>query len=335
MVGIKTLLLSAVVVAVSGCSPYVYNQEITSFSNGVTAIVTSYQTGTQAIDASVVQQRLAADAAARTRLALLPGCTQMDPSGTPPALPDCALVPFGVTAAPPPTAVQQALAKAAPAFDALKTYAASLAAVTNAADDTTLKTASQSLTTAASGVSTAVAKLDPAAKTPGSLVAPIGGLLGQGITIYLDQRRYAVLKGTVPALDPAVQTLGATVNAALQDIRKQQLAQLEIGLLNASQPFEMTTVGTLGQSDYQTKLVDLDTKIAAFNLARSANPTTTVTAMVESHHQLSQALQTDAGQTTAVLTSAQTFAAAAQQLQTAITAAAAATTKAAPVTAKK
>src|ERR1700710_2837128 len=122
MVGFKTLIVCSGLGAVTACSPYVYNQEIANFSSGVTDIVTSYQAGTQGIDASAAQQRHAADAASRTRLALLPGCTQMDPSGMPPVLPACGLVPFGVTAAPPPTAAQQTLAKAAPAFDALKTY---------------------------------------------------------------------------------------------------------------------------------------------------------------------------------------------------------------------
>jgi len=63
-----------------------------------------------------VEQQQAADTKARTRLSLLPGCTQRETSGTPPKRPDCAVVPFGATAAPAPTLVRQALKVAAPAF---------------------------------------------------------------------------------------------------------------------------------------------------------------------------------------------------------------------------
>src|SRR5579859_3743788 len=326
---IKTLILLAGLAVVSGCSPYVYNQEITSFGNGVTSVVSTYQSGQQAIDASVAQKEIATEAAARTRLSLLDGCSHMDPSGTPPKLPACAVVKFGTTTAPTPSADQKALTDAAPAFNALKTYAAGLAAVTNAADDTTLNTATQGLTTAANGLATAVTKIDPGAKAAGSLVTPLGSLIGQGISIYLDQRRYAVLKATVPAMDSNVAVIGKTVQAALLVIRAQQLEQLEDNLLDASQPLNVDTVGKLSESDYQTKLATLEAQVAAFNLARTADPATTITAMVNTHHELSQALQADTGQATAVLTEAENFATAAGQLQTAVTMASAATTKAA------
>jgi hypothetical protein len=328
MGGIRILILLGGIGVVSGCSPYVYNQEITSFGNGVAAIVSTYQTGEQAIDSSVTQQALASDATARSRLMLLPGCSQMNPSGTPPKLPDCAVVTFGATTAPTPSPVQKNLADAAPAFNALKSYAAALTAVTNAADDTALKTATQGLTTAASGLAGAVAKIDPDAKAAGSLVTPVGSLIGQGISIYLDQRRYAVLKATVPAMDSNVAVLGQTVEAALLDIRAQQLAQLETDLLDKVQPLKLQTVGKLSESDYQSKLAALETQVAAFNLARATDPATTVTAMVNAHHQLSQALQADTGQATAVLTAAESFATAAEQLQTAVATASAATAKA-------
>jgi len=83
-------------------------------------------------------------------------------------------------------------------------------------------------------LSGAVAKLAPAAAPANSLVASAGSLIGQGITIYLDQRRYAVLRSMVPTVDPAVQTLGRTVEAALLDIRAQQLAQLPTKALSGS-----------------------------------------------------------------------------------------------------
>lgn len=333
MGGRKALILLAATAVVSGCSPYVYNREIGSFSNGVTSVVSAYQTGERAIDSSARQQEIASDAKARTRLALLAGCSQMDPRGTPPKLPDCAVVPYDTAAAPALSTVRKKLTDAAPAFNALQAYGAALTAVTNAADDTALQTATQGLTTATSGLAAAVAKIDPAASPASSLVTPVGSLIGQGISIYLDQRRYAALKATVPAMDSNVAVLGRTVRAALQDIRAQQLGQMESDLKDTVKPLILPTVGQLSESDYRSKLAALQAQVAAYNLARTADPATTVAAMVAAHHQLSQALQADAGQAMAVLTAAESFATAASQLQTAVATASAATTE--PEAAKK
>jgi hypothetical protein len=308
-------------IALSACSPYVYNQEITGFSTGVNAVAASYQTGQQAVDAIAAQQWQAANATARTRLLLLPGCDQTDPSGSPPKLPDCAIVAFSAKAAPAPTAVQQNLADAAPAFNALKAYAAALTAVTAAADETALNQASQSLTTAANGLAGTVAKLAPAASPASGFVAPIGSLIGQAVTLYLDQRRLAVLRSAVPAVDPDVQVLGQTVQAALLDIRAQQLLQLGTGLRSDAEPLEVATVSKLSTADYQSKLAALQVGIAAFNQTRAADPTATVAAMVTAHHQLAAALQANSGEQMAVLTAVQTFATAAAQLKTAVVAA--------------
>jgi hypothetical protein len=325
MAGLKTLVLVLGVATVSACSPYVYNQEITGFSNGIKSVASSYQTGQQAVGTIVAQRRQAEAAAAGARLMLLPGCDQSDASGTPPKLPDCAVVAFGATTAPPPTNVQTHLADAAPAFDALKTYAASLTAVTTAADETALKQATQSLDAAAGGLAKAVAKVAPSAASGSSLVAPASGLIGEGIVLYLDQRRYAALRGTVPTVDPAVQVLGRTVEAALLDIRAQQLAQLQHDLHGEAEPFEATSVGRLSQGDYQSRLAVLEAKVAAFKQARAGDPVATVTAMVKAHHQLAQALQDNTGQGMAVLTSVTEFANAAAKLESAIEAAADAT----------
>jgi hypothetical protein len=325
--GSKILVLLPGATTLAACSPYVYTQEISGFSNGVDAVVSSYQTGRQAVETIIVQQRQAADIAARTRLILLPGCDQRDPSGTPPKLPDCAVAPFGATTAPLPTAVQKGLTDAAPAFGALKAYAASLAAVTTAADETALNQAAQSLTAASSGLVGAVAELAPAAAPASSLITPVGNLIGQGVSLYLDQRRYAALRSTVPTVDPAVRALAQTVEAALRAIRARQLAQLLRELHSDAEPLEIASVAKLSQGDYQSKLATLESKVTAFNEARAADPAATVTMMVNAHRQLAQALQDNTGQGMAVLTTVQGFATAAGQLKTAIDAASDATVR--------
>ena len=149
--------------ALSACSAGTYQAEIAGFGAGVDAVVTSYRSGQQAVDDIVAQQRLAADAAARSRVLLLPGCDQTDPAGQPPYLPDCDAVAAGAQAVPPPTPVQQNLAHAAPAFNALKAYAAAVSAVAAAADDAALTRTAQSLGAAADGLAKVLAKPKPAA----------------------------------------------------------------------------------------------------------------------------------------------------------------------------
>jgi hypothetical protein len=73
---ILALLLGAA--TLSACSPYAYNQEISGFNSGVDAIVSSYQTGQQAVDTIIAQQQQAADVIAHTRLILLPWVQRRD-----------------------------------------------------------------------------------------------------------------------------------------------------------------------------------------------------------------------------------------------------------------
>jgi len=340
--------------ALSACSAGTYQAEIAGFGAGVDAVVTSYRSGQQAVDDIVAQQRLAADAAARSRVLLLPGCDQTDPAGHPPYLPDCDAVAAGAQAVPPPTPVQQNLAHAAPAFNALKAYAAAVSAVAAAADDAALTRTAQSLGAAADGLAKVLAKPKPAAdrKAPiapadsliapansliaptNSLIAPADSLITRGITLYLDQRRLAALRHAVPAADAAVQALGSTLQAALADIRVQTLLQLERGLRSAAEPLEVASVGRLSVADYQSRRRLLQTRIAAFNEARTADPDATVAAMVKAHHLLALALQAGDAPLVAPLTSVQAFVAAAGSLQAALTTATGAAAQAPGATAR-
>jgi hypothetical protein len=314
-------------IGVSACSPYVYSPEIDRFSNGVNALVSSYQTGERAVDAIIAGRQNAADAAARRRLLLLPGCDQMDPRGKPPTLPACAVVPFGAAANPAPTQVQKHLADAAPAFGALKAYASALTAVITAADETALNQAAEGMTSAGSNLVGAVAKVAPATAVAKSSVTALGDLMGRGIALYLDQRRYAVLRRAVPVMDPYVQALGQTVQATLSSIRAQQLVQLGSVLRGDAEQFAPAAVRKLSPGEYQSKRTALDAEVTAFNQARAADPAATVTTMISAHRDLMRALQDGGRQATGVATATETFAASAEKLEIAVVAGSRATAK--------
>lgn len=317
----KSLVLRiAVACFLTSCSPYVYKTEITSFSNGVNSVAASYDAGQTSVANLVAQQQQQQEITARTKLDLLPGCDAVDATGTPPKFPDCAVVKLGATAAPAATEAQVALANAAPAFTALKNYAAALAAVTNASDDASLTQAAQNLASSATGLTTAAAKLVPGASAENAALTAAGSVFGELATIYLDSRRLAVLRADVPAVDNSISVLGNTVTAALLVIRAQQLLQMQKDMHVAAAPLQSDSAKTLKAADYQNDLSALEAKVGAFNQTRAADPTAAVTAMVNAHHQLAQALASNAGQLQAVYTAAQSFYNAASQLQKALSA---------------
>jgi hypothetical protein len=314
---------SAAATLLAACSPYVYHQEITGFANGVETVAAAHEAGAQDLATRVDLQRRAARVAARQRLDFLPGCDAVDPRGDPPRLAECAVVSFGDERSPAPTLEQAHLANDGPLFAALRAYAKSLAAVSNAADSDALKLATQGFVDAAGRLSDAVAKVVPTA--PGStLVGPIGGLIGEGIDFYLDSRRLHVLREVVPAVDPAIAVLGQTVEADLRLIRANQVAQLQKELHADAAPLQSESVQSLSDGDYGNRLDTLQNRVVALNQARAADPRAVAQTMVAAHRELAAALRDNSRQALPVIEAVTAFATAASQAQAAIAAAAAA-----------
>ncbi len=309
-------------ISLSACSPYVYNQEIMSFTSGVNSIVSSYQTGQQSLVTLVLQDQQADYVKARSKLTLAAGC--LDSNALPPDLLGCAIVPLSEGFSPLSQVTQSYLksqaqvARAAQIFDALQMYTAALTAVTNATDDATLKLASQNLGGAVGTFSDSIAKIAPGTTVSNTVINSATNLINLGVTAYLDTQRYAVLRATVPAMDAPVSVAGKTMKDALLSIRQVQLAHMVNDLTTTKEPFETGAASKLNQSEYQSQLVALQSKVAAFNQARASNPSATVSAMIEAHKQLATALLNDAGQTHVVLTATLNFASAAEELKASV-----------------
>ncbi|MDR3632144.1 MAG: hypothetical protein P4L42_17630 [Desulfocapsaceae bacterium] len=322
---------------ISACSPYVYNQEISGFSTGVNATVASYQSGQQSLSGLVLQDKQADYVKAKTRLTLQEGC--LDANALPPGLPECGVVPFSGDPSPFTQTTQNDLrlqaqvARAAQVFNALKIYAAALTAVTNAADDTSLKQASQDLGTAMGTFSTATAAVAPEAPQTAAVIDSATNLIGQGLSGYLDEQRYRALKASVPAMDVSVAAMGKTMTDALLSIRQMQLAHMADDMISLAEPFETGAAGKLSQAEYQDRLTALESKVAAFNQARAGDPRATISALVEAHRQLAAALTNDTGQAPVVLNASLNFAVAAEQLNASLAAGTAAPKTAVPKTA--
>ena len=316
----RLVALAVCLICLSACSPYIYNQEITSFSSGINSTVSSYQAGQKLVAALVLQDQEADYVKARARLTLENGC--LDPTASPTALPGCSVTPL--PGAPSPLterttkelAAQAQVAKAAQTFDSLKTYAAALLAVINATDDTSLKQASQNLGTSVGTFSTAVAKVVPEAVLLDTMVSSATNLIDMGVTTYLEEQKFMTLQATVPDMDAPVTAAGKVMEDALLSIRQVQLAHMAEGLKTAKEPFETGDAGTLNEAEYKTRLAALLSQVTAFNQARASNPATTISAMLKAHKQLVTALLNHTGKSEAVMTAARNFATAAEQLRT-------------------
>jgi len=124
-----------------------------------------------------------------------------------------------------------------PVFTALKAYTAALKEVTNATDDATLDKASQGLVTAVGGLASAIKTADPKAPDIAPQIEAGGKLFELGARAYLDSRRYAALKKSVLAVDPAIDTIGMTIKAGLLAIRAQVYFERAQEMNKAALPF--------------------------------------------------------------------------------------------------
>lgn len=303
----------------SACSPYVYKSEINTFSAGVEAVAETYDSGRKEVATALSQKRTQDLIDRRARIGLTPGCANMIGDGALNHFPDCRVAPFGEEALPPPTREQMIVADAAPAFAALKGYAASLAAVTNAADDATLTAASQDLANSLADLATAAAKLKPGVDAQNDAIKAGGAAFGLFATAYLDHRRLEALRSNVPAADQPIKVLAVAMADVLKTIRLQRLALMSQSLRAAAQPFEEAeTEQARRKLDYKTAVPELQAKAEAFTKARLADPDAAVAAMVEAHHQLAVAIRDDAKQVKPVIDAAKAFYKAAKQLQEAL-----------------
>lgn len=327
---VKSIAVSTTLASLVACSPYVYNQEITNFSNGVNSIESSYQTGQQAIATLVLQDQQSDYVNNKAKLTLANGC--LDSNALPPTLPECAIVPFSSSKVPLADQTQSDIAsyaqltRAGQTFDALKAYTAALTAVSNATDDATLDQASQSLQTAIGNFATEASKVAPKDASLNTAATIVKIPVNSIIITALDAKRYAALKATVPTVDPFIAASSKTLTDALLSIRQVQLAHMVDDMTDAAEPFESGDAGKLTQSGYQNQLAALQSKVAAFNQARLSNPSATISSMIEAHKQLATALQNNTGQSQAIATAVLNFATAAGQLKTAVDSSSSSTT---------
>jgi hypothetical protein len=223
----------AIALSLSACVNPAFRQSVGEYG-ALTKAAAAQQNARVAAIAADEAERIHADLAARrVDLRLKPDCAARlltDPASGPAAV--CSLVEVGGN----PIEQAPGFANIVALTGALSDYADQLIAL--AADSTQDREAfSQSVT----GLGSAVGALDGAVRSatgagPGHdapRIEAVAGLLAQAGSLYLAQRRAAVLKRMVIAADPIVQAATGLLSGADDRVQLYYRAELASGLLQA------------------------------------------------------------------------------------------------------
>lgn len=243
------LVPAALAVALTGCSPYVYDSEINSFANSVDALRQARIAAIQATTTAALEYDVARWTADRPAL-------ELNDCDTLAAASKCQLI------VPAPTGVENDIADAralraadAPlsgrAYEAISVYIGGLRAVTNAADRDELDKQTGRLVGGICGLSANVALLS-ASGGASALVCGVSKLGGELIALSLDHRRYQALREAVHAADEPFKTLVPPLVNDLQRLLKGQLDEVQ-----GRAELLRVALQSPNVSDYQTKLRSL------------------------------------------------------------------------------
>lgn len=331
---VRRLIAGLTILACANCSPYPYS-EPTGDLKGSTKEIASFIQDTRSRATEEIARREAirlrpAIASGTTTLALSTDCERAM-NGQPFTLGkdfNCQVeVVTGKTDRRPLFRKDQlerfdTAAKVAKDLDA---YAAALVAITNADDQTALKTSAGKLCTAAGGIATV------ASAPIGAVLGPACGLLAQVSVMGLAHARYTVLREGVAAMDEAimpraVDMLGEALDMMgalrLRELRRTtelqgpDLKATAAGQIPSLLAYEALVVGTVARANTITALArsiepapeDQSEPAKAAAPAAQLAPYTATTrnqvarALLTAHGKLQTAIQNNDGQLAAVAT---------------------------------
>ncbi len=307
--GILTAALGAMLLGagVAGCSPYVYQDEVAKFGQGVGDLRAAFVASQDATE-------LAARQADRTRwrrdrVALeLPGnCVwgATDPLA-------CTLSPRGGSPRGP-TLPQTEAARIGPLLKALTDYAATLVEVVDSADRAELDRATGELR--ANVVSLATVADGVTGGRAGNVAGPVVGLFAAAAGAYLDDRRFRALRAGVEAADPAVRVLGEPIGRGLEVLAEQRFLEVTDEVRSLTTEQHRAARATVSDQEYDALTAALDTRVDVLQAIRRARPRQAASAMVEAHGRLRAAIADPETQTAAVISALKRFADAARELR--------------------
>ena len=314
--GRKTTLLLGIWLplgAMTACSPYVYEHEVSAFATGVTAVGEAYTggMGLLADDSRAfayqawleTQPSLSATGECRLRVG-----DQGRPS---PGDRPCTLRAQGQEPPQPPPLVTDAesVERVQNILRHLTNYSGALAAITNAEDRQAYDVAAASLS---NGISD-LAALSGFPAAPAIAGAASGGLLwiiGAGF----DQQRHDALETATQAAAQPITTLSKTLEEILDRLRTER-SRVVVERLNL---LGRGLGPQLSRAEYGARLAIAEQLVAELEALRQTDPIATATGLVRAHDALVAALQDDSRQADAVSAAVTDFLEHAQSLREAL-----------------
>jgi hypothetical protein len=325
----------------SGCSPYLYQKEIGSFSSSVGAVSNGVTQGLNNLDQDQAAADLAQVVNERKGVNLSQGCASEKPTEPCRLMP----VPNKVPAPYPADEFASSKPQLLKVLSALKGYADGLAAVTNAQDRKDYNAAASQLASNVAGLGAALGAVYPPAAAAGpalsAAVTFATWTIGQG----LDAARYDTLKSAINAVGtPSILVGGASespiqvvnvkaITPALAAVRSARITliyqQLQARTDRINLDLKSTGAAHISMERYDAHLMDSASLVATLNAIKAVDPTTVGNSLVTAHNDLQKAVNNKSTQFQSLVSSIADFANQAAAVEKAFTKKPTATTSAA------
>lgn len=266
-----------VLVCVSACSPYGFQQEVTAFGSGVDRLSGGFNAGYTNLAADRVAQTRLALTDARAKVAIAASCG-VPVGDLPQSRLPCALYKAGGPA-PSLMDVQKTRADTQKVLTVLGDYAHALVAVTNASDRTAFDAAVGRLSGSVAGLAAVAGAAAPGA---GALAPAAVNLVGWVFGTALDQERFDTLKRGVNAAAGPVRSIATTLGIGLEaidDARRMVLYEEARDLVARLGP-------SLGPAAYQQRLGQAEAMIGVLDGLRQADPAGAAASLAKAHDAL-------------------------------------------------
>jgi hypothetical protein len=319
---VRSILLTATLAALFGCSPYSYSSQISDLDKSVSGLANSVNSGHAALISDAATGR-GLDLIYRQRsVALSPSCTPGAVASRPDD-PPCAAYKVGGSPTeladpyPTPPKLKAMLA-------GLKDYTAALAAVTRASDRT-------DFTTAVAKLSASASAFVGAAAGPGTVVAPIVAaginVVGWLVGTSLDIQRFEALRDAVNLVDKPVEPtrekpmeiFAGELTLHLKALIGRRRTQLYLD----AQLIRAELGPRISPETYKLRLADLEAVLATYEGLRLSDPEGAAKGLPAAHAALVKAVNNPKLDIGALVQTLGDFKDKATVLETAITAASA------------
>lgn len=277
------LLVATTAIALTACSPYVYEKEIKGFSDGVSALQVAYNSGLKEAEQdrrNVIRWQWIAGEGKVSETS--DGCGENNSDGI-----RCQLLGIGQTT---PAGLKpgeaEALAKTRALLGELAAYGGALRSISNAKDSADLRAAQSKVSSSLKAITTASNPV--AGPVVGALVDALNWI---GLKT-LETQRFAVLKQSVDDAHPALETVSTSLKAKVASWpRRKRMVQLRkvISLLE----------GDIPNHTGAERRVRVDALVAAteaFEAVRVNDPNTSIDKMLSAHKALRDALMDNSRQ---------------------------------------